>query len=198
MWQFADDEFRNVQGPQLDSIQLMMVAYLAGKDVNQTLAFLQQKFAEYDPRHPFEYAFLDESVDRLYLSEQRLMKMTGIFSGICIFISCLGLFGLAAFATQQRSKEIGIRKVLGASASQIVMMLARKTLWLVLAGSVVASIIAYFAIDEWMTGFAYKVKINPLVFLISAAVVIAVAFITIALQSYKMAQANPADTIRYE
>jgi putative ABC transport system permease protein len=198
MWQFADDDFRNVAGPRRDAIQLMMVAHIAGKDVNGTLGFLERKFAEYDPRHPFEYAFLDDSVDRLYLPEQRLMKMTGIFSGICIFISCLGLFGLAAFATQQRSKEIGIRKVLGASASQIVMMLARKTLWLVLAGSVVASVVAYFAMDEWMAAFAYRVKIQGLVFCVSAAAMMAVAFMTIALQSYKTAHANPAETIRYE
>jgi putative ABC transport system permease protein len=132
------------------------------------------------------------------MSEKRLMEMTGIFSGICIFISCMGLFGLAAFTTEQRSKEIGIRKVLGASVSQIIMMLARKTLWLVLAGSIVASIVAYYAIDEWLSGFAYRVGIHPLVFLISAALVIAVAFITVALQSYRTTQANPAVTIRFE
>jgi putative ABC transport system permease protein len=198
MWQISDDEFRNVTGPRRDTVQLVLVAHLAPKDIQQTLGFLEQKFAEYDPRHPFEYAFLDESIDKLYLSEKRLMQMTGIFSAICIFISCLGLSGLAAFATEQRSKEIGIRKVLGASASQIIMMLARKTLWMVLAGSAAASVIAYFAIDEWMTGFAYRVGINPMVFIVSAVIVMAVAFITIASQSYNSAQANPAVTVRYE
>jgi putative ABC transport system permease protein len=132
------------------------------------------------------------------MPEERLMKMIGIFSSICIFISCLGLFGLAAFTTEQRCKEIGVRKVLGASASQIVMMLARKTLWLVLAGSVVASIAAYFIADEWLTGFAYQTRIHLWVFIVSAAVVIAVAFITVALQSYRTAQADPANMLRYE
>jgi putative ABC transport system permease protein len=178
--------------------QRVLILKISDKEVPQTLSFLQKKFAEYDPRHSFDFVFLDDAVDKLYMSERRLMKMTGIFSGICIFISCLGLFGLASFTTEQRKKEIGIRKVLGASTSQIILMLARKTLWLVLAGSVIASVIAYFAMDEWLSGFAYRVGINPLVFLISAALVIAVAFITVALQSYKTAQANPATTIRYE
>ncbi len=137
-------------------------------------------------------------LDEMYLSEERLMKMIGIFSGICIFISCMGLYGLAAFTTEQRSKEIGIRKALGASASQIIMMLSRNILFLVLAGAVVASIIAYYAIEEWLTGFAYRVGIDPLVFVVSALVVLAVAFITVALQSYRTAQANPAQMMRYE
>jgi putative ABC transport system permease protein len=175
-----------------------MVLKISNKDVQQTLRFLQQKFGEYDPRHSFEYVFLDDAIDKLYMSENRLMRMTGIFSGICIFISCLGLFGLASYSTEQRSKEIGIRKVLGASVSQIILMLAKKILWLVLAASIAASIIAYYAIDEWMSGFAYRVGIHLWVFLVSAAIVIAVAFITVALQSCRTARANPAVTLRYE
>jgi len=193
-----DDNFQNVSPDVRAAIRRTLIVSIAGKDVQQTLKFLQDKFTAYDPKHPFEYEFLDEMIDELYLSEERLMKMVGIFAGICIFISCLGLFGLAAFATEQRSKEIGIRKVLGASASQIILMLSRKTLWLVFAGSIVASIISYYAIEKWLSGFAYRVGIHPLVFVVSAAVVIAVAFITIALQSYKTAQTDPAQTLRYE
>jgi putative ABC transport system permease protein len=178
--------------------QRVMILKISGSDVQQTLKFLHDKFAIHDPRHSFEYAFLDDSIDKLYLSEKRLMQLTGIFSGICIFISCLGLLGLASYSTEQRSKEIGIRKVLGASSSQIILMLAGKILWLVLAGSIIASIIAYFAIDEWMAGFAYHVGIYWWVFIVSAAIVIAVAFITIALQSFKTARTNPAVTLRYE
>jgi putative ABC transport system permease protein len=199
MYQF-NDNFQSIpaEARQRIQIQRVLLVKLAEKEIPQTLSFLQQKFAGYDPKHPFEFAFLDDSINNLYLSDDRLMKMTGIFSGICILISCLGLFGLAAFATEQRTREIGIRKVLGASAAQIVVLLARKTLWLVLAGSIVASVAAYYAMIEWLTGFAYRVRIHPMVFLISAALVIAVAFITVALQSYKTAQANPAVTLRYE
>ncbi len=197
IYQF-NDNFENVPPQARAAVQRVLILKVADRDIQQTLAFLQEKFSEYDPKHPFEYSFLDESVDKLYLEEDRLMKMTGIFSGICIFISCLGLFGLAAFTTEQRSKEIGIRKILGASASQIIAMLARKILWLVLAGSIVASIAAYYALDEWMAGFAYRSGIQAWVFFVAAAVVLAVAFVTVALQSYRTARANPADTIRYE
>lgn len=192
------DDFQNVPAAARAGYQRELFVKIAGKEVQQTLRFLQEKFAEYDPKHVFDYEFLDDTIDKLYLSEDRLMRMTGIFSGVCIFISCLGLFGLAAFATEQRNKEIGIRKVLGASASQIILMLARKTLWLVLAGAILATIIAYFAVDEWLSGFAYRIGIHPLIFLASAALVIAVAFITVALQSYKAAQSNPALMLRYE
>ena len=197
LYQF-DDNYQNVSPEVRAAIGRTLTVSIAGKDVQQTLRLLQDKFTAYDPKHPFEYEFLDEMIDELYLSEERLMKRVGIFAGICIFISCLGLFGLAAFATEQRSKEIGVRKVLGASASQIILMLSRKTLWLVFAGSIVASIVAYYAIEEWLSGFAYRVGIHPLVFVVSAAVVIAVAFITIALQSCKIAQTDPARTLRYE
>ena len=197
MHQF-NDNFQNVPAEVRAAVQRVMIVKVAGIDVQQTLKFLQDKFAEYDPKHPFEYAFLDESIDKLYLSETRLMKMTGIFSGICIFISCLGLFGLASYVTEQRSKEIGIRKVLGASAAQIILLLALNILWLVLAGSIVASILAYYAVDEWMTGFAYRTAIPIWAFVLSAVIVIAVAFMTMALQSYKTARTNPAVTLRYE
>jgi putative ABC transport system permease protein len=199
MYRF-NDNFENIPAETRAQIgiQRTMVVKLTGTEIQETLKFLQQKFSGYDPKHPFEYTFLDDAIDKLYLSENRLMKMTGIFSGICIFISCLGLFGLASYATEQRSREIGIRKVLGASILQIILMLARSILWLVLAGSIVASIIAYYAIDEWMAGFAYRTDIHLWVFFASAAIVIAVAFITIALQSYKTARTNPALTLRYE
>jgi putative ABC transport system permease protein len=193
-----DDNFQNVSPEVRAAIGRTLIVSIAGRDVQRTLKFLQDKFTAYDPKHPFEYEFLDAMIDELYLSEERLMKMVGIFAGVCIFISCMGLFGLAAFATEQRSKEIGVRKVLGASASQIILMLSRKTLWLVFAGSIVASIVAYYAIEEWLSGFAYRVGIHPMVFVVSAAVVIAVAFLTIALQSYRTAQTNPAQTLRYE
>jgi putative ABC transport system permease protein len=179
-------------------LRLTVTVNISETNVPLTLKFLQDKFAELTPRYPFKYVFLDDSLHKLYLSEERLMKMTGIFSGICIFISCLGLFGLASFTTEQRSKEIGIRKVLGATASQIVMMLAQKTLWLVIAGSIVASIVAYYAIDEWLTHFAYRIGIHPWVFVISSVLVIVVAYITIAIQSFKTAQSNPSIMLRYE
>lgn len=199
LWRFNDEEnYRNVPEQLRDIIQRVMIVHIKNSDVQQTLEFIREKFQEFDPRHPFEYEFLDDSIEKLYMSEDRLMKMTGIFSGICIFISCLGLYGLSSFSTEQRSKEIGIRKVLGASPSQIIIMLARKTLWLVLAGALVATIVAYFAIEEWLSSFAYRVDINPLAFLLSILIVLGLAFLTIAVQSNKTARRNPSITLHYE
>jgi putative ABC transport system permease protein len=195
--QFNDD-FKNLPAIYRPAIQRTMILHISENNVRHTLDFLQDEFAEFDPKNPFEYKFLDDTLDELYMSENHLMQMTGIFSGICIFISCLGLFGLAAITIEQRSREIAIRKVLGASALQIILMLSRRILWLVLAGSVVASIVAYRAMYEWLTGFAFRTSINPLVYMISTSVVIAVAFITIALQSYRIATANPADMIHQD
>jgi putative ABC transport system permease protein len=191
---------QNVAPQNRDLMIQYLILNLEGENIFRTLDFLEEKFAEFDPRHPFEFKFLDDSLNELYFSEQRLMKLIGIFAAVCIFISCLGLFGLASFATEQRTKEIGIRKVLGASTWQIITMLARNILLLVLGGAVIASLIAYYAMDEWLTGFAYRININMnlWVFLLSAVAAAAVAFITIASQSFKTAQANPVNALRYE
>ena len=133
-----------------------------------------------------------------YLSETHLLKLTGIFAGICIFIACLGLFGLAAYTTEQRTKEIGIRKVLGATAAQIILLLSKNIVTLVLLGAVFASLVAWYVMNRWLTGFAYHTAINPLVFLMSAVLAAAVAYATLALQSFKTARANPDHALRYE
>ena len=180
------------------NMSILLVINISGKDIPQTLAFLQEKFAEFDPVHPLNYKFLDEMLDQHYLSEQRMMELIGIFAGVCILISCMGLFGLAAFTTEQRTKEIGIRKVLGASTWQIISMLSHRILLLVIGGAVIGSLLAYYAIDEWLTDFAYHTGINPWVFILSAIVAAVVAFVTVALQSYKTARANPVEALRYE
>jgi putative ABC transport system permease protein len=199
MWQFNDEEnYRDLPPEQRDLIYRFMVVHIKNSDVRQTLEFLSEKFLEFDPRHPFVYEFLADSIEKLYMSEERLVKMAGIFSGICIFIACLGLYGLSSFSTEQRGKEIGIRKVLGASPSQIILMLARRTIWIVLAGAFIASIAAYLAIDEWLSSFAYRVDINPLAFLLSILIVLVLAFLTIAVQASKTARKNPSITLRYE
>jgi putative ABC transport system permease protein len=194
----ASDIINEISDETLASIKIPLILQISDKEIPKTLAFLQQKFAEFDPKHPFNYEFIDESLDKLYTSDKRLMKLIGIFAGVCILISCMGLFGLAAFTTEQRTKEIGIRKVLGATTWQIITMLSHKILLLVLGGSIIASAVAYYAMDEWLTSFAYRTGINPLVFLISAIMAAAVAFITVALQSYKTARANPVEALRYE
>lgn len=200
---FVLQRFTGTQGTAGQNRNLMiyyLMVNLTGNNTFETLDFIEGKFAEFDPRHPFEYEFLDDYLDKLYFSEKRLMELIGIFAAVCIFISCLGLFGLASFTTEQRKKEIAIRKVLGASTGQIINLLARNIQVLVLTGSVIASLIAYYAMDEWLSDFAYRININKdlWVFLLSAVIAACVAFFTVALQSFRTARDNPINAIRYE
>ncbi len=183
-----------------DKMIQYLVVNITGEEMPQTLSFIEDTMAEFDPIHPFEFKFLDDYLNELYFSEQRLMKLVGIFAAVCIFISCLGLFGLAAFTTEQRTKEIGVRKVMGASTMQLIAMLVRNMFYLVMVGAVVASLAAYYAMDEWLSDFAYRININSelWVFLVSALIVVFVALVTIAAQSFKTAQSDPVKALRYE
>jgi putative ABC transport system permease protein len=185
---------RNVAG----SGERLMVINIAPQGIHETLQKIQALFAELDPVHPFEYTFLDEDLDRLYVSEERLMRLTGIFAVICIVVACLGLFGLAASATQQRTQEIGVRKVLGASTLSIILLLSRRVLVLIAAGAAVASIVAWFGMMDWLSGFAYRATLNPVYLLIAALGAGAVALLTIALQSWRTANGDPVEALRYE
>ena len=197
MYRFSDD-FDQVP-PNLRPFQnRLLVVSIAGDDMRGTIDFIRAVFARLDPEHPFEYRFVDDSLDRLYLSEQRLMKLIGIFASICIFVACLGLFGLAAFTTEQRTKEIGVRKVFGASTREVVALLAHDILLLVVIGSIVASLLAYLAMDRWLTGFAFRVGLNPLWFVLAAGAALAVAYTTVALQTLQAARSNPIEALRYE
>ncbi len=180
------------------SEERLMVVSVAPEGIRETLQQIQKLMAQLDPIHPFEYTFLDEDLDRLYVSEERLMKLIGIFAAICILVACLGLFGLAASATQQRTKEIGVRKVLGASTLTIILLLARRVLALIGAGAIVASIIAWLAMQQWLSGFAYRAALNPTYLLIAALGAGAVALFTIALQSWRTAHGDPVEALRYE
>lgn len=175
-----------------------LVLNINSENTPQTINYIENKFKEFDPVHPFEFKFLDDVLNEMYISEQNLMKLIGIFSAICIFISCLGLFGLTAFSTEQRTKEIGIRKVLGATFWQIITLFSKRILLLVLGGSVFASLGAYYVMDEWLSRFAYRTDIELWVFFTSAAGVAILAFITIAAQVFRAAQADPVKALRYE
>ena len=178
-------------------LKRMLVVNMTGEDLPDTLDYVGKVMTQADPRHPFEYEFLDSALDNLYSADRQLMTLIGIFAVICIFIACLGLFGLAAFATEQRTREIGTRKVLGATTTQIITLLARRIIAIVLVAAALASVLAYFAMDEWLTGFAYRAGINPLIFVLSAAAAAAVAFGTVALQSLKTARADPVEALRF-
>jgi putative ABC transport system permease protein len=193
-----DDDWSSVSKSQGAFMHRYMIVNIAPENIHDTLSYLEDRFAEFDAKHPFEFEFLDDTLNALYQSEERLMKLVGIFAGICIFIACLGLFGLTSFSTEQRNKEIGIRKILGASAGQIILLLSKSILVLVSIGAVIGSLFAYLTIDEWLTHFIYRAEFSLTAFIIAAVVALGVAYITVALQSYKTAHADPVDALRFK
>jgi putative ABC transport system permease protein len=178
--------------------QRILVVNIAGDALAPTLRLLEQKFAELDPRQPFAYRFVDEFIGAQYASDQSLMRLVAVFAGICILIACLGTYGLAAFTTEERTKEIGIRKVLGATGGQIVLLLSRNILILILGGAVFASLGAWLAMDIWLENFAYQVPINPLLFVVATAVALVLALATVAVQSLGTTIRDPAVALRHE
>ncbi len=153
---------------------------------------------QYAPNEPFEYTFLDQNFDRLFRTEQRMGQLFSIFSGLTILIACLGLFALAAFSSEQRTKEIGIRKSMGASVLSLTVLLSKEFTKLVIIAFIPASALAWYISSTWLKGFAYRIDINPLVFLISGLAAIAIAWLTVSYQSVKAAAANPVDSLKYE
>lgn len=175
--------------------------HVRGDALKETMSHLEQTFREQDPTHPFEYRFLDTRAEDLYREDTRQSKLTGILSYICIFISCLGLLGLASFSTSQRIKEIGVRKVLGASIFQLVYMIFRDVLVLIVIGFVISIPVSYYVIDQWLQEFAYKMPLTQtltLAALLSGILAIIVAFLTVSYHSLRAASQNPVKALRYE
>ncbi len=195
---YPDNEFEDMDQEQGPFVTRHLWVRIAGDDVRGTLNYIEEQMQRFDPKHPFQFRFFDDTLDQLYQSEERLMKLVGIFSVICIFIACLGLYGLASFTTEQRTKEIGIRKVLGASSIQIISLLAKNMLGLVAAGAALATVVSYLALNEWLSGFAFRVAITPLPFLIAALTALTIAYTTIALQTMKAARSDPALSLNHE
>jgi putative ABC transport system permease protein len=147
---------------------------------------------------PFSYRFLDDSFNDMYRNEQRIGKLAISFAVLAIFIACLGLFGLATYIAEQRTKEIGIRKVLGASVGSVVNMLSKDFIILVLIASVIAFPIAWWAMHNWLQDFAYRITIGWWIFLAAGAIAFLIAFITVSSQAIKAALANPVKSLRTE
>ena len=159
---------------------------------------IQQLYAKTQPVYPFEYHFLDEQFNKLYQTDLRQQTILSIFAGLAIFIACLGLFGLASFTVQQRTKEIGIRKVLGASVAGITGLLTKDFLKLVVIAIVIASPVAYYFMNKWLADFAYRIEISWWIFVAAALAALGIAFVTVGFQSVKAALANPVQSLRSE
>jgi putative ABC transport system permease protein len=167
-------------------------------DPAQVIANVEKLWKQNAPNEPFEYTFLDDNFDRLFRAEQRMGKLFSVFSGMAIFIACLGLFALAAFTSEQRTKEIGIRKSMGATVFSLSILLSKEFTKLVVIAFIPASIIAWYVSDKWLNGFAYRIDINPFVFILSGIAAILIAWLTVSFQSVKTATANPVQSLRYE
>ncbi len=171
---------------------------LSTQNMPQALAAIEQIWQRFFPDLPFEYFFADEHFGKQYAADQRLAKLFSYFVSLAILLACIGLFGLSAFAVQQRVKEIGIRKVLGATTAGIVGLLSKDFLKLVAIAIIIASPLAYYFMDHWLQDFAFRITIQWPVFLLAGVAMLALAFLTVGFQSVKAALSNPVDSLRSE
>ena len=171
---------------------------LSPGDLRTQLAALESVWKQFLPDRPFEYKFFNEMLDAYYRSEMTLQKVCGVFAAISIFISCLGMLGLIAFATQQRTKEIGIRKVFGASEGKIVLLLTRNFLWLTVIANVIGWPVAYYLMSSWLNDFAYRIELEPLMFIATGLLTLGIVLITVGGQAWRAACSNPVDALRDE
>ncbi len=171
---------------------------IKGGEQKGTIDRIQKYYEAYNPGFPFAYDFLDEAYQKQYETEMRVATLSKYFSGLAILISCLGLFGLAAFTAQKRQKEIGIRKVVGASVNSIAFMLSADFLRLVCIALVIAFPVSWWAMKTWLESFAYRIEMGYTVFLVAGASVIMITILTISFQAIRAALANPVNSLRSE
>jgi len=167
-------------------------------NTHETIEKLTGVFNKYNPAYPYLYKFVDDSYAAKFQMETLIGKLAGLFAVLAIFISCLGLFGLAAYMAEQRTKEIGIRKVLGASVPQVWLLLSKEFILLVLISCVIASPLAFYFLQQWLQQYDYKITIAPFVFIMAGLSAIIITIITISFQAIKAAIANPVKSLRTE
>lgn len=170
----------------------------SGKPMSETLATIEKVMKIHNPAFPFEYQFVDDAFNARFKSEKLIGNLSQIFALIAIIISCLGLFGLAAYTAEQRKKEIGVRKVLGSSVSGIVQLLSKDFMRLVIIALFIAAPVAWWFMQNWLESFAYRIEINGWVFIVAGSVAIAIALLTVSFQAIKAARLNPVKSLRTE
>jgi ABC-type antimicrobial peptide transport system permease subunit len=168
------------------------------ENLKQTLAAIEQLWTSAYPDHVYEYQFLDESIAALYKQERQLSQLYKIFAGIAIFLSCLGLYGLASFMAVQRIKEVGIRKVLGATIQNVIYLFSKEFIILIAIAFVIASPLAWYFMHQWLQDFAYRIDISWTIFVIGGVTSLLIALITVSFQAIKAALANPVKSLRTE
>lgn len=171
---------------------------IRGGSISQTITFIQQTWDEIYADYPFEYSFLDQDLNHQYRTEQRLQQIFGIAAFVSIVISCIGIFGLASFMVERRTKELGVRKVLGASKTEILRLLSMEYVKLVLLANLIAWPIAYMVMKQWLGNFVYRIKLDPDIFLLTGMLTLGITLLTIGYHTVKATLANPVDVLRYE
>jgi putative ABC transport system permease protein len=174
----------------------LMIRY--NNNPKQAVSTVQAIWKQQAPNEPFDYTFLDENFDELFRSEQRMSTIFSVFSGLAIFIACLGLFALAAFTSEQRTKEIGIRKAMGASVVSLTLLLSREFTKLVIIAFVPAALVAWYVSNQWLLDFEYRTYVSPLLLVWSGLGAVLIAWLTVSYQAIKTALANPVNSLRYE
>jgi putative ABC transport system permease protein len=173
-------------------------ARISTNDVSGAVEHMRKVWQKYSANYPFDYFFLDDEFNRMYQSEEKLSAMFGYFTVLAIFIACLGLFGLGSFTAERKTKEIGIRKVLGASVAQLLLLLSKDFMKLIIVANIIAWPIVWYAMNQWLQGYAYRTSLNWFMFFLTAAAAIAIALLTVGFQTIKAALANPVEALRYE
>ena len=197
-----DSPYENVRptGVFFDQKNLytLNIRFREGVNTREALVSTQAIYEKLAPDYPFVYKFIDEEYDRKFASEERIGNLINAFTLLAILISCLGLFGLAAYTAERRTKEIGVRKVLGANLSSIVIMLSKEYVYLIGIASLLATPVAWYFLHNWLQNYAYRIEIPWWIFIFSGAMALAVALMTVSFQSVRAALMNPVKSLRTE
>jgi putative ABC transport system permease protein len=173
-----------------------LVVKIDAHDVTATIAHLKAVYESMDPDWVFSYAFMDEQLDEMYKSEQRLGKLFVIFTNLAIAVACLGLFGLVEYSVNQRTKEISIRKVFGATLPSLLLLLTRKYFLMLMLSIMIVVPLVWYSAEKWLSRFAYQIKLEPMLFIKSAVIILAITAFTVSFQSIRAALSNPVKNLR--
>ncbi|UCE65865.1 MAG: FtsX-like permease family protein, partial [Candidatus Zixiibacteriota bacterium] len=176
----------------------LAILRLSTNDIIGTVELIKDRWGEISSGQPLNFFFVDGEFDEMYRAEERMGRLAFYFSILAIFIGCMGLFGMSSYAAEQRTKEIGIRKVLGATVPNILRLLSREVLALIAVSFIIAWPIAYYALNRWLQNFAYRINLDFSIFIFAGLIALAVAMLTISFQSIKVALANPVKSLKYE